>query len=106
MRSFGVIVQAGGLRPHGPPCRLARGGPTIPAPLAWLSRYRSFALCVGRGLELLEDLPDAIVLGDGLVEEELELGHAPEAHPLGDLPAEERQGSAERVRGRGGAVPA
>src|SRR5450756_2037039 len=45
---FGVVIlQAGGLRPAGPPCTLARGDPTIPAPLAWLSRCRSVALAGG-----------------------------------------------------------
>jgi len=31
-----------GLRPQ-TPYTLARGGPAIPAPVAWLTRYRSFA---------------------------------------------------------------
>ena len=37
-----VVVRSsfitGGLRPAGPPYTLARGGPVIPAPLAWLTR--------------------------------------------------------------------
>src|SRR5688572_7821191 len=32
----------GGLRPRGPPDTLACGGPGCPAPLAWLTRCRSF----------------------------------------------------------------
>src|SRR5688572_7821187 len=32
----------GGLRPRGPPDTLACGGPECPAPLAWLTRCRSF----------------------------------------------------------------
>jgi hypothetical protein len=46
------------------------------------------------GLQFLEDLLDAILLGDRLVEEELELGHAAQADPLGDLAPQERQGAA------------
>src|SRR5450759_4943884 len=93
------MLQAGGLRPVGPPCTLARGDPTIPAPLAWLSRCRSFASRVGLGLQLLEDLLDAVVLGDRGVVEELELRHAPEAHPLPDLAPQERRRPREGLAG-------
>src|SRR5450759_1198782 len=93
------MLQAGGLRPAGPPCTLARGAPTIPAPLAWLSRCLSFAPHVGLGLQLLEDLLDAVVLGDRGVVEELELRHAPQAHPLPDLAPQERRRPCEGLAG-------
>src|SRR6188508_2610199 len=51
------------------------------------------------GLQFLEDLLDAILVGDGLVEEELELGHAAKPDPLGDLAAQEGEGAPERLLG-------
>src|SRR5450830_875321 len=120
------VALTGGLRPAGPPCTLARGDPTIPAPLvsgrrgplhpAWLtalrsrfvarsaplarlSRCRAVASRVGLGLQLLEDLLDAVVLGDRGVVEELELRHAPQAHPLPDLAPQERRRPCEGLAG-------
>ena len=47
MMSWYVFIIYRGASPPGPPYTLARGGPTIPAPLAWLTSLRSFALTGG-----------------------------------------------------------
>src|SRR5204862_5134201 len=51
------------------------------------------------GLDFLEGLLDAVVLGDRLVVGEFELGHPPEADALRDLAAQERRGAVERLAG-------
>src|SRR5471032_3244155 len=61
--------------------------------------WRGRRPCVRFGLQFLEDLLDPILLGDRLVEEELELGHTAEPHPLRDLAPQERQGASKRLAG-------
>src|SRR6266545_2003115 len=50
-------------------------------------------------VELQEDSLDAVALLDRFVVEESELGHALQADPLADLPAQERHGARERAGG-------
>jgi hypothetical protein len=49
-------------------------------------------------LEVLQDLFDAVLVLDRLVEPELDLGHAAQAQPGADLAAEKRRGAIERAR--------
>src|SRR4051812_10700034 len=65
--------------------------------LAWLRRRRGLVARLLLGLEVLQDLFDAIVPGDRFVVEELELGHAAQPDARADLAAQERQGALERL---------
>ena len=58
----------------------------------------SASRCARRLLvELLQDLLDAVLVRDRLVEPELELGDAPQLHPAADLAPQERRGAVERL---------
>src|SRR5438552_427488 len=51
--------------------------------------------------DLLQDLFDAILTGDGIVVHEPELGRPPEAEPRANLAAEEWRGPTQRARAEG-----
>src|SRR5688572_21754328 len=56
--------------------------------------------CVGvLFVEVAQDLLDAVLMGNRLVEAEVDLGHAPQPQPAGNLPPEKRRGALERLRG-------
>ena len=73
-------------------------GDTIPSGTGAAGRAGVFA---GRVLfvDLVDELLDARVLLDRLVEAELELRHAAQAEPAGELPAHERHGALQRLAG-------
>src|SRR4051794_40223528 len=64
----------------------------------WLISVRGVAAGVSLGLEFLEDLLDAILMGDRLVVEELQLRRAAQAQPLRNLAPQEGRGAAECFR--------
>src|SRR5207253_5774133 len=54
---------------------------------------------VGAGMNVVEDLLDAVLAGDRTVVEESKLGNTLEAQPRADLPPQERSGALERTLG-------
>src|SRR5712692_6332675 len=70
--------------------------------LALNARAVAFALGlrVGARMNLVEDPFDAVLAGNRVVVEKLQLRHAFEPQPGADLPAQKRHGAVERVGAR------